>query len=86
MLRKLATDPSYCGVGVAVASTSLEPSYSSRCIERLEIVEDVAMKDVIDYAQIGRSGRLTSRKTSHFRLLREESKVPYEEMVGWTSH
>ena len=36
---------------------------------------------MISYAQIGRTGQLTSRKTSHFRLIQEESGVPFEEML-----
>jgi hypothetical protein len=37
---------------------------------------------MISYSQIGRSGKLTSRKTGHFRLIHEESGgVPYEEML-----
>lgn len=33
------------------------------------------------YNQIGRTGPLTPNKTSHFRLLYEESDVPYHEML-----
>lgn len=81
VLRELATDPQYGGVKIAVASTSLEPSYSRACIEGIEIVDGVTMRDMISHSQIGREGRLTSRKTSHFRLIREESGVPYDEML-----
>jgi hypothetical protein len=81
-LRELATNPEYGGIRIAVASTSLEPSYSRACIDKIEIVEGLTMRDMISYSQIGRSGRLTSRKTGHFRLIHEESGgVPYEEML-----
>lgn len=73
VFRELALNPVYKDVKIAVASTSLEPSFSRKCIEGLEIVEDVRMKDMISFSQIGRDGQLTSRKTSHFRLLHEES-------------
>jgi len=91
VLRELATNPKYKEVKIAVASTSLEPSYSRACIDGLEIVEDVTMRDMISYAQIGRSGNLTSRKTSHFRLIHEQSGVPYNEMLffddcNWGDH
>lgn len=81
-LRELATNPKYGGVRIAVASTSLEPAYSRACIDGIEIVEGVTMRDMISYSQIGRSGKLTSRKTGHFRLIHEESGgVPYENML-----
>jgi magnesium-dependent phosphatase 1 len=91
VLRELATNPKYSGVKIAVASSSLEPSFSRACISGIEIIEDVTMKDMISYAQIGREGQLTSRKTSHFRLLREQSGVEYEEMLffddcNWGDH
>ena len=82
VLRELATNPNYGGVRIAVASTSLEPAYSRACIDGIEILEGVTMRDMISYSQIGRSGKLTSRKTGHFRLIHEESGgVPYEEML-----
>ena len=80
-LRELATNSVYKDVQVAVASTSLEPSYSRACLEGIEILEGTTMKDMISYAQIGRTGQLTSRKTSHFRLIQEESGIPFEEML-----
>ncbi|KAL7523836.1 hypothetical protein ACHAXR_000355, partial [Thalassiosira sp. AJA248-18] len=91
-LRELATNPKYKEVKIAVASTSLEPSYSRACIDGIEIVEGVTMRDMISFAQIGRTGKLSSTKTSHFRLIHEESGgVPYEEMLffddcNWGDH
>jgi len=91
-LRELATNPKYREVKIAVASTSLEPAYSRACINGIEVVEGVTMGDMISYSQIGRSGRLTSRKTGHFRLIHEESGgVPYDEMLffddcNWADH
>lgn len=92
VLRELATNPKYREMKIAVASTSLEPSYSRACIDGIEIVEGVTMRDMISYKQIGRSGNLTSEKTSHFRFIHEESGgVPYEEMLffddcNWGDH
>lgn len=80
-LRELVMNPKYRGIKVAFASTSLEPSYSRACLDGIEIVEGVTMRSIVSHAQIGRSGRLTSRKTTHFRLIHEESGVPYEEML-----
>ena len=90
-LRELATNPKYKEVKIGVASSSLEPSYSKACIESIEIIEGVTMKDMISYSQIGRDGQLTSRKTSHFKLIHEESGIPYDEMIffddcNWGDH
>ena len=91
VLRELATNPRYAGVKLAVASSSLEPSYSRACINGIEIVDGVTMKDMISYSQIGREGQLTSRKTSHFKLIHEQSGIPYDEMLffddcNWGDH
>ena len=80
-LRELLTKPEYKNIQIGVASTSLEPSYSRACIAGIEIIEGVYLKDIVSYAQIGRSGKLTSRKTTHFKLIHEESGVPYEDML-----
>ncbi|KAL7479825.1 hypothetical protein ACHAW6_005538, partial [Cyclotella cf. meneghiniana] len=90
-LRELARNPKYRNVKIAVASTSLEPEYSRSCIAGIEIVEGVTMKDMISYAQIGRSGKLTSIKTTHFQLIHEQSGVPYDDMLffddcNWDDH
>lgn len=91
VLRELLLNPKYQHVKIAVASTSLVPSYSRACIAGLEIIEGTTMKDVISYAQIGRSGQLSSRKTSHFKLIHEQSKLPYSEQLffddcNWCDH
>lgn len=90
-LREIATDPRFKGVLVGVASTSLEPSYSHHCINNIEIIPGLTMRELIDYDEIGRTGHLTSRKTTHFKSLHEKSGVPYEEMVfyddcNWGDH
>ena len=33
------------------------------------------------YHQVGRSGKLSSRKTTHFQALHNESGIPYNEML-----
>ena len=82
VLRQLVINPIYKNVQIAVASTSLAPSYSMACINGLEIVEDVSLRSMLSYIQVGRDGKLSTRKTSHFQLLHEESGgVPYSEML-----
>lgn len=91
VLRELVTNPKYAAVKIAVASSSLEPSYSRACIKGIEIVDGMCMGDLISYSQIGREGQLTSRKTSHFKLLHQQSGIPYDEMIffddcNWVDH
>ncbi|CAB9509477.1 expressed unknown protein [Seminavis robusta] len=90
-MYELVTNPEYQGVIIAVASTSLEPSYSHACLQGLEVLPGKTLRHVIQYDQIGRTGKLTSRKTTHFRELHKESGIPYEEMLffddcNWGDH
>ena len=87
----LATDPAYRGILLAAASTSLEPKYSDACLRALEILPGLTVHDMLSYRQIGRDGVLTSDKRTHFRLLHQESGVPYTEMLffddcNWGDH
>eukprot|EP00555_Chaetoceros_dichaeta_P003766 CAMPEP_0198249564 /NCGR_PEP_ID=MMETSP1447-20131203/1059_1 /TAXON_ID=420782 /ORGANISM="Chaetoceros dichaeta, Strain CCMP1751" /LENGTH=195 /DNA_ID=CAMNT_0043934235 /DNA_START=216 /DNA_END=803 /DNA_ORIENTATION=+ len=90
-LREIALDPKYEGVIVAAASSSEEPTYSHACLEGIEVLPGLFMRDMFQYDQIGRTGSLTSRKTTHFRALHKESSVPYNEMLffddcNWGDH
>mmetsp|Transcript_8981 Transcript_8981/g.10387 ORF Transcript_8981/g.10387 Transcript_8981/m.10387 type:complete len:202 (+) Transcript_8981:41-646(+) len=90
-LYQLATDITYNDVILAAASTSLEPTYSHACLKALEILPGLSLQSMFTFSQIGRTGRLTSRKTGHFKLLNEESGVPYEKMLffddcNWDDH
>ena len=80
-LYRLATDPAYRGIRLAAASTSLEPSYSHACLAGIEILPGLTLEQMMTYRQVGRSGPLSSDKKTHFRLLHEESGVPYAEML-----
>lgn len=80
-LYELATNPIYKNVQIAVASTSLEPTYSHACLEGLEVIPGVTLRQMIHYDQIGRSGKLTSRKTTHFHEIHHESGIPYDQMI-----
>eukprot|EP01064_Diplonema_japonicum_P037410 TRINITY_DN8744_c0_g1_i2.p1 TRINITY_DN8744_c0_g1~~TRINITY_DN8744_c0_g1_i2.p1 ORF type:complete len:181 (+),score=48.94 TRINITY_DN8744_c0_g1_i2:53-595(+) len=78
-------------VKVAAASTSLNPSYSYECLRLIEVAPGVSAQSCFDYLQIGRSGKLTTRKTTHFKFLQQESGVSYSEMLffddcGWDDH
>jgi Acid Phosphatase len=77
----LVTDPQYQGILLAVASTSLEPTYSHACLQAIEILPGKTIHHLLHYQQIGRAGKLTSRKTSHFRELHRDSGVDYDEMI-----
>eukprot|EP00667_Euglena_gracilis_P025583 EG_transcript_30111 len=90
-LQQLCTDPLLQSVIVAAASTSLEPTYAHSCLDGLEILPGTTVGSRFAHRMIGRSGRLTARKTSHFRELHREAGVPYEEMLffddcNWGDH
>lgn len=90
-LRELALNPKYRGIKLAAASSSLEPSYSHKCLQGIEVLPDLTLRDMFTYDQIGRSGKLSPRKTTHFRELHKESGIPYEEMLffddcNWGDH
>jgi magnesium-dependent phosphatase 1 len=81
VLRSLLLDPKYQHVKVAAASSSEEPTFSYSCLRGIEIVGGVKMIDMFHYHEIGRTGHLTSRKTTHFKALQEKSGVPFHEML-----
>jgi len=90
-LRELALNPRYRGIILACASSSLEPSYSHACLDKLEVLPDLTLRDMFTYDQVGRTGKLSPRKTTHFRELRLESGVPYDKMLfyddcNWGDH
>lgn len=90
-LIELATDRAYQDIIIAVASSSLEPTYSDACLSNIEVIPGVTMRSMVQFAQIGRTGKLSSRKTTHFKLLHEESGVTYNEMLffddcNWGDH
>lgn len=90
-LRELALNPKYRGVVLACASSSLEPAYSHACLDHLEILPDLTLRGMFAYDQIGRTGKLTPRKTTHFRELHQESGIPYDRMLffddcNWGDH
>jgi len=80
-LFELVTNPKYQQVKLAVASTSLEPSFSHACLEGIDVTTTKTIRDIIHYHQIGRNGKLSSRKTTHFRELHRESGIAYDEML-----
>lgn len=85
------TKPQYTGIRLACASSSLEPSYSHACLQAIEILPNISMRQVMSHVQIGRDPPLSSDTRSHFRLLHQESGIPYEEMLffddcNWGDH
>lgn len=49
VLLEFATDPKYAGVLLAAASSSLEPSYSHICLEGIEILPGLTLRDMFKY-------------------------------------
>lgn len=90
-LRELALDPKYRGIKLAAASSSLEPSYSHACLRGIEVLPGLTLREMFSFDEIGRDGKLSPRKTSHFAELHNDSGVPYEEMLffddcNWGDH
>ena len=78
-------------IKIAAASSSLEPRYSMECLRLLEVAPGVNALSCFDYMQIGRTGKLTSRKTTHFKYLKEESGIDFKDMLffddcNWDNH
>jgi magnesium-dependent phosphatase 1 len=91
VLYELATNPMYKGIILASASSSEEPTFSFSCLRGIEILPELTIERMFQYNQIGRSGLLSSDKRTHFRLLHQESRVPYNEMIffddcNWGDH
>ena len=80
-LRELYSNPAFKDVKLAAASSSLVVEYSQACMRGLEIVPGVPVEEVFSFQQIGRQGKLSPDKTTHFRELIQESGIPYEEML-----
>ena len=71
VLQRVASGE-YEGVTFALASSSEEPAYSNACLEALEVLPGVKMSSLFPYRAIGRTGELTSRKTTHFKSLKRQ--------------
>jgi len=90
-LQELTTRPELQSVVVAAASTSLEPAYAHTCLDRLEFLPGRSVVSRMTHLVIGRSGKLTKNKVTHFRELHAESGVPFDEMLffddcNWEDH
>ena len=80
VLREIALNPKYQGIVIGAASSSSVPDYSRACLD-IEVLPELTLRQMIKYDQIGRTGELSDRKTSHFGLLRRDSGIKYEEML-----
>jgi magnesium-dependent phosphatase 1 len=91
VLYELVTNPMYAGIVLAAASSSEEPSYSYACLEGIEILPGLTLRQIISHDQIGRTGQLSPNKKTHFRLLQESSGIEFKEMLffddcNWGDH
>jgi magnesium-dependent phosphatase 1 len=93
-LQELYQLKEFSNTKVAAASSGEEPSYSHACLDMLEILPNVKMRDVFSFFAIGRTkacGNLTSDKRTHFKKIREESGIDFQEMLffddcNWGDH
>lgn len=94
ILQELYTLNIYRHVKFAVASSSLKPEYSWICLNTLEILPGVPMKELFSYFAVGRTeecGGLTDDKTTHFAKIQFESRIKYTDMLffddcNWRDH
>lgn len=87
----LLRDTAWAGTRVAAASSSEEPTYSAACLDMLEILPGVKMREVFSYFAIGRTGELSSDKRTHFAKIHRESAVDFQNMLffddcNWGDH
>ena len=61
----------------ATASSSEEPSYSRACLNNLTTSKGIKINGLFHAHAIGRTGELSSRKTSHFAMLKKSIKDSY---------
>ncbi len=80
-LQEITSNEKFDGCKIAAASSTTEPLYALAAMEALEIHPGVRMIDIFDFKQIGCSGKLSHRKTSHFKELQRESGVHFKKMV-----
>ena len=93
-LQECFTNEKFQHTKLAAASSSEEPSYSAACLDMLEILPGIKMREAFSYFAIGRTkacGNLTSDKTTHFAKIKKESQVEFEEMLffddcNWGDH
>ena len=90
-MQELFLHPDWEGTKVAAASSSEVPQYSATCLDTLEILPGVKMRQVFSYLAIGRTGELSSDKRTHFKKIQPESGVAFEGMLffddcNWGNH
>jgi len=91
VLQDFATGkfPKHCRIAIA---SSADNAMAVRCAHAsmsvLEIIPGKTMRDVfncferdVQNLQIGRHGKLSSNKTTHFRELKKETGIAYEKML-----
>jgi magnesium-dependent phosphatase 1 len=87
----LQRDTAWAGTLVAAASSSEEPSYSAACLDLLEILPGVKMREAFSFFAIGRTGELSSDKRTHFGKIQRESGTDFAKMLffddcNWGDH
>ena len=91
VLYELATNSIYKDIQFATASSSLEPDYSYACLQNIEILPYKTMHDMMICNQIGRTGKLTPNKITHFQQIHADTGIPFKEMLffddcNWGDH
>ncbi|CAK9060167.1 Magnesium-dependent phosphatase 1 (MDP-1) [Durusdinium trenchii] len=79
VLRRLATDTAFEKVQIAVASSTTEPAFAKKCLESFPLSGSkfVTIDELVRFKQIYPG----SKAAHHFPKLKEESGIPYDEMI-----
>eukprot|EP00941_MAST-03F_sp_MAST-3F-sp1_P002155 g2155.t1 len=90
-LNELKSKPEFKNVKIAAASSTEEPDFAFAALSTIELKPGLPLRDVFDYVQIGRHGKLSSDKRTHFALLKSESGFEYSQMLffddcNWEDH
>lgn len=76
ILHELATDTKWKNTQVAYVSRTTEPEWANECLELFAITDKVSMGQLAAHHEI-----YPGTKTTHFKRIQNESKIPYSEMV-----
>mmetsp|Transcript_1835 Transcript_1835/g.2602 ORF Transcript_1835/g.2602 Transcript_1835/m.2602 type:complete len:189 (-) Transcript_1835:74-640(-) len=75
-LKELATDKKWSGSKVAVASRTGQVKWAHKLLSMFKVTPKKSIEDVLSYKQI-----YPGSKLKHFRLLKQDSGLEYEDMI-----
>lgn len=76
ILRELCTEPKWKGTKVAYVSRTEYPEWAVPALKTFQVCDGKSMYDIGPYQEI-----YPGSKTRHFRVIHEQSKIPYSDMI-----